>query len=119
VSAQERADRIRDQRAAAVAESLAGLGARTGPETPCGHGVNEEGDTCGATPTRLYPGGVRCADHTPAAVAGREVPVPAPFVPSPPRPLVEYGRATSDPLGREGPGWHLGKQSKLPTRTKD
>lgn len=28
-----------------------------------------------------------------------------------------YGTATTDPLGREGPGWHKGKNG-LPTRTK-
>ena len=29
---------------------------------------------CGATPTRFYPVGRRCADHTPAALAGKPEP---------------------------------------------
>lgn len=27
-----------------------------------------------------------------------------------------YGTATSDPLGRDGDGWHINDKTKLPTR---
>jgi hypothetical protein len=37
---------------------------------PCGHGTGP----CGATPTRPYPNGARCAAHTPAALAGQPEP---------------------------------------------
>lgn len=37
---------------------------------PCGHFIDGKG-TCGATPTREFLPGVRCRDHTPAALAGR------------------------------------------------
>jgi hypothetical protein len=41
-------------------------------DRPCtGHGP---AGPCGATPARLYPAGWRCADHTPAALAGRPEP---------------------------------------------
>lgn len=30
-----------------------------------------------------------------------------------------YGTATTDPLGRDGPGWHLDKNSRLPVRDKE
>ena len=44
----------------------------SGHDRPCtGHGP---GGPCGATPTRLYPAGWRCAAHTPAALAGRPEP---------------------------------------------
>lgn len=30
----------------------------------------------------------------------------------------EYGTATTDPLGRDGEGWHKSKQTRLPVRDK-
>ncbi|WP_157255040.1 hypothetical protein [Nonomuraea typhae] len=41
-----------------------------GLQGPCRHGAGP----CGATPTRPYPCGPRCAAHTPAALAGRPEP---------------------------------------------
>jgi hypothetical protein len=42
---------------------------------PCGHGG------CGASPARLYLSGRRCAQHTPAALAGRAEPGAARYCP--------------------------------------
>lgn len=39
----------------------------------------------------------------------------------PPAPLPDqsrYGTATTDPLGRDGEGWHLDKNSRLPVKDK-
>lgn len=38
-----------------------------GRPQPCGHGTGR-GLTCRAYPTRLYPGGWRCAEHAPQPV---------------------------------------------------
>lgn len=45
-------------------------------DLPCGHETS--GVVCGATPTRKYLIGQRCADHTPARLAGRPDLVPDP-----------------------------------------
>ena len=43
-----------------------------GRDRPCnGHGPD---GPCGATPSRLYPVGPRCAAHTPSALAGQPEP---------------------------------------------
>jgi hypothetical protein len=52
-------------RTAATAPSLRRNG-------PCGH--YRPAGLCGARPTRLYMVGNRCADHTPAALAGKPEP---------------------------------------------
>lgn len=57
--------------------------------------------------------GERCAMHLPAQPEHRPSPHPSP---SADRTPPVYGTATTDPLGRDGPGWHIGKQSGLPTR---
>lgn len=79
-------------------------------------------DTLGRCPrvddVRLYVVGPRCPAHTPAALAGRTVPVTTPRAKLRPREAREYGVTRTDPLGRDGPGWHVGTQSKLPTRDK-
>ncbi len=79
----------------------------------------DETGVCGATPTRRYLAGPRCAPHSPAALAGHPDPDPEGSRPpqSPQRVRIAYGTATSDPLGRDGPGWHIGKD-KLPKRDK-
>ena len=82
---------------------------------------------CGSTTdVRGYLCGLRCPAHTPAALAGRPEADPAPLLTmaglalqplSHRLRLVEYGPATSDPLGRQGPGWKVGKNG-LPVRVK-
>lgn len=67
---------------------------------------------CGE-PGHLMPRGVRCTDH------GATINVPTPLPPSPPRPVPVYGTATTDPLGREGDGWRVSTQTRLPTRDRD
>lgn len=49
-------------------------------DVPCDHwtGDPDTGARCGATPTRLFLPGRRCADHQPARVAGREPARPDP-----------------------------------------
>lgn len=69
-----------------------------------------DGRACGADAVARYLTGWRCAEHAPAHG-------PADWTPptSPPRPAPSYGTATTDPLGRDGEGWHVGR-SGLPTR---
>ncbi|QFY09672.1 hypothetical protein GBF35_26125 [Nonomuraea phyllanthi] len=47
---------------------------RRGDVKPCWHWIGAEMRRCGATPTRFYLQGWRCADHTPSALAGRPEP---------------------------------------------
>lgn len=84
---------------------------------PCGY--YDGGDLCGALSERRYLAGLRCESHTPAAIAGRpDIPPPAPLPATAPRTSPDrYGRATTDPLGRDGPGWHKGRNG-LPVKTK-
>jgi hypothetical protein len=56
------------------------------------------------TGAELYPCGLRCHRHAPATQAGRVVPTPTPFAPSERHTPPDYGRATTDPLGRTIPG---------------
>ena len=89
--------------------------------SPCTYQEPPE-PVCGVLTRRTYGTGPRCPDHTPAALAGREVPVP-----DPKRTAValrtdsdrvgwrqpdstRYGQATTDPLGRTG--WN--KTAHLP-----
>lgn len=95
------------------------------PARPCGY--FEGGGRCGVLSELRYVQGFRCVRHAPAVVAGRTEPTPDPArsvegmrgngrrFSDPSR----YGAATTDPLGREGPGWHVGKQSGLPTKDKN
>lgn len=83
------------------------------------------GDHCGALTERRYLIGWRCEHHTPAAVKGRPEAAPDPArsadalrtraLPAPDQ--SRYGTATTDPLGRDGPGWHTGP-SGLPVKDK-
>ncbi len=73
---------------------------------------------CGRDDTDRYLTGWRCDAHSPGALAGHVNPTPVPFMPSGRRVTPDYGDATSDPLGRDGPGWHIGKTTRLPTRDK-
>jgi hypothetical protein len=84
----------------------------------CGH--YDGGDLCGALSERRYLIGHRCESHTPAKLAGRpETPPPAPLPPTEaPTSSDRYGRATTDPLGREGPGWTKGRNG-LPVKTRE
>ncbi|MGP3914358.1 hypothetical protein [Nonomuraea sp. 10N515B] len=41
---------------------------------PCTHWFGAAGTRCGATPARPYAQGPRCAEHTPAALAGKPEP---------------------------------------------
>lgn len=84
-------------------------------------------DGCQLPAVALLPAGRRCDDHRPAQPTlgycapdrcycatdscQRPAPVSAAAAPS-------YGDATTDPLGRDGDGWHVGKQSRLPVRDK-
>jgi hypothetical protein len=55
--------------------------------------------------------------HRPAPV---DADVRLPWDDAPPIPFPDqarYGTATTDPLGREGPGWHIG-DNRLPTLDK-
>lgn len=89
-------------------------------------GLYEGGDHCGALGERRYMNGWRCPRHTPAALAGRTETTPDPAYGAAalrvredwtPKRDREYGTATTDPLGREGPGWLKGKNG-LPVRDK-
>jgi Bifunctional DNA primase/polymerase, N-terminal len=59
----------------------------TGGGRPCGGWTGNS--TCGASPARLYPAGWRCADHTPARLAGQPEP---PAIPPPPIGAAAHGR---------------------------
>jgi Bifunctional DNA primase/polymerase, N-terminal len=72
---------------------------------PCGGWTGES--ACGATPARLYPAGWRCADHTPARLAGQPEP---PAIPPPPVGTAPDGRP---PLTR-----HALKQAQDERRTR-
>jgi len=83
--------------------------------TSCTHYDDASGE-CGATPTRQYLQGLRCADHTPAALAGRGEPGERIYeLPSIERRVPDYGSARSDPLGRLG--WNA--QARLPSRANE
>jgi hypothetical protein len=68
-----------------------------------------------ASVSRVSAGGYRCAEHMPPQPSRAPSCVTSP---STTRPAPVYGSATTDPLGREGPGWHKGTQSALPTRDR-
>jgi len=70
---------------------------------------------CETEAVTLLPAGRRCAGHTPPQPRRADPVRPTPARRGP----VQYGEATTDPLGREGPGWHIGKQSRLPVRERD
>ena len=72
-----------------------------------------DGSTCGAAAAGRFLAGWRCEDHAPRRPSTAPSSTPSPSEHRSPR---EYGTATTDPLGRDGPGWHTGKQSALPTR---
>lgn len=55
--------------------------------------------------------GVRCPDHRPA----QPVPGPPVTVSAPVDYPLPYGTASTDPAGRNGDGWELGKSTRLPT----
>lgn len=77
---------------------------------------------CRTSPVARFLSGWRCADHTPARMAGRAEPPRGPGWPAQaaPRPPRAYGTATSDPLGREGPGWKYRTRNwGLPSKVKD
>ena len=90
---------------------------------PCG--FYDGGDNCDALSERRYLQGDYCHRHTPAARAGRPEPAPDPALSFralakrqlPMRDQSRYGTATTDPLGRDGTGWHKGP-SGLPVRDK-
>jgi hypothetical protein len=88
-----------------------------GTSSTCGH--FEGGEHCGALAERRYLMGHRCPTHEPVqpqpdpsmtarALRDRVLPMPD---------QSRYGRATTDPLGREGPGWTKGRNG-LPVQTK-
>lgn len=54
-------------------------------------------NVCGAQAVDRFLPGWRCGDHAPT------YPTPTASDPSDPRPVREYGTATTDPLGRTGP----------------
>lgn len=79
-----------------------------------------DGHVCGTPSVGRYLPGWRCDAHRPSVMAGHPEParVGSKPAPAPERVRITYGSATTDPLGREGQGWHTSKQSRLPTRDK-
>lgn len=88
------------------------------PPKLCDLYLDELGRRCGAVALDRYLAGWRCEEHMPWSPAtstdttddGWDFTITR--VPPP-----EYGTATTDPLGREGDGWHVGR-SGLPTRDR-
>lgn len=70
---------------------------------------------CGEAPARPFVRGPLCTLHAPEQPARVPSLVPSPSASLPPR---EYGDATTDPLGREGPGWAVAEASRLPVRRR-